>query len=156
MNALVVAGPLMVTIECGHTVEQYKWGYLRTRADRQCYECCAKQDMQIMRDTGRITLYLCKRDDKERRALNVMVGADEDMSIYTRDWWISNWPGTLSLPVSHIDKSEGSGFGGRYPITHAYFRFEGKPWVGRQAGHNNQIIRCWEQGRKKVKSCQSK
>lgn len=78
-----------------------------------CYDCCGKQDGEEMIQKGKTILYL----DTQKGIL-------------------SNWPGTLKIPVSYITKGRHNIARVRYDIA---FMFEGKRWYGTQYGENTQI-----------------
>lgn len=90
-----------------------------------CYECCATDDKTFMRAEGKITLYFVE----PRHG-----GPCSPPRI-------TNWPDTLRFEVFNITRSDGYGFGRRYPIVTGRFRFEGQLWSFRNAG-DNQIARC--------------
>lgn len=91
-----------------------------------CYSCCAEQDKEAMRREGRIVLYLSD-----------VGGADPRGSIRDR-LRVTNWPASLSLPVSAVRHSRNN-FGAQR--TDVWFRFEGQEWHGVNVG-DNQILRC--------------
>lgn len=83
-----------------------------------CYACCGVQDRARMIETGRATLYL----SSDRLPATV-----------------SNWPGTLTFPVTNILYGRHNIAGRRYDV---YFRLEGFWWHGVQYGDNTQIVHC--------------
>ena len=99
-----------IKLDCGHTGAYGTWEDGR----RLCYACCGDMDRQYMRDNGRIILYLA-------------------------DGNVTNWPGTLSLPVMRQRKGRHNMAGVRYDV---WFRFEGESWHGTQYGDFTQIVHC--------------
>jgi hypothetical protein len=82
-----------------------------------CYDCCGKQDEKFMRDNGRITLYLVKRDN---------------------EYFVTNWPGTINIRA-HVRTSWHNIAGKRYD---AWFKHAGANWHGVTYGDNTQICHC--------------
>lgn len=81
---------------------------------RHCFVCCATEDKRVMRETGRHDgLYLSRGPS---------------------GWTVSNWPGSLVLPVCAVHESHGRGFGGEYPRVDAWFHFDGQHWYARSLG----------------------
>jgi hypothetical protein len=110
----------MTKLECGHSESphsEFTTGYgTDINGDKYCYACCADEDRRLMREVGEWTGYL--------------VGGT-----------ITNWPGSLKLPVTHVKHSHGYGFGTHYQVTTGNFNFEGHIWSFRNAG-DMQIARC--------------
>lgn len=86
---------------------------------RHCYACCAERDRQSMRETGRATLYLVKRDD---------------------GWHATNWPGSLDIKL-HAEPRKGYHNMARYRYD-VWFDAFGRSWHGVQYGDNTQILHC--------------
>jgi len=84
-----------------------------------CYECCAIRDRKEMDKTGKAVLYLSMIPDT--------------------DYYVSNWPGTLKLPIHAMSKGRHNIAGVRYDV---WFRFSGCNWHGIQYGDNTQICHC--------------
>lgn len=108
--------------DCGHPESPHSditRGY-GTNADGAtlCYDCCLEQDKENMRTTGKATLYLVARNGK---------------------YFVTNWLGTLSLPVEFVRKSRHNIAGTR---TDVWFAFENKPWHGYGVGTHTQICHC--------------
>ena len=79
-------GTTFTCIECEETKptkpDSVTIGYATVDADpskKVCYECCATLDKAFMRETGRMTLYLNKREDF---------------------WTVGNWPGSMEIRCS--------------------------------------------------------
>jgi hypothetical protein len=101
-----------------------KPGEFLERSPAICYQCCAADDKRHMNETGRIMLYL----DKARG------------SAIAGGYKVSNWPGSLSFPVSYVNVGRHNWARVRYD-----FRFsgpDGEPWRGTQYGDNTQIAHC--------------
>ena len=104
-------------LECGHPESEHSSstrGYGVLNGKRHCYECCAKMDKEQMRKDGKTTLYLSKNR-------------------------ITNWPGSLSIPIKY--QKTGMHNIARTRID-AWFTFEGEEWHGVQYGEWTQIIHC--------------
>jgi hypothetical protein len=107
-------------LDCGHVPSNHDsctTGYGVDRNGRTaCYACCALNDKQSMRDTGRAVLYLVN-DDSE----------------------VTNWPGSLRLHVYHARKGRHNIAGSR---TDVWFQFEGSEWHGTQYGEWSELCHC--------------
>lgn len=91
-------------------------GYALTHeGERICYGCCAEDDRETMRHTGRITLYLNAHE-------------------------VKNWPGTLRLPIIRRTEQRRAQFG--LPRIEVWFMFEGQSWHGVHLGDDNTLVRC--------------
>lgn len=106
-------------LDCGHAESPHSdfttgYGTDPETGKRHCYACCAERDKQRMRDDGRITLYLTDRT-------------------------VTNWPGSLKIPVHHLRKGAHNMARTRYDV---WFSFEGALWHGVQYGENTQICHC--------------
>jgi hypothetical protein len=86
--------------------------------ERVCFECCALEDLQRMREDGKISLYLTKKDNT---------------------WGISNWPGTLKIRVSNVRKGYHNIAQTRYDC---WFVLDNTWWHGVQYGEWTQIVHC--------------
>lgn len=84
-----------------------------------CYACCAKRDSEQAITTGKWVGYLTMKAD---------------------GWTVSNWPGSLVLPVRAHKESRHNIAGKRYDVWFA--GPDGKAWHGVQIGDNTQIARC--------------
>jgi hypothetical protein len=85
-----------------------------------CYACCALRDIEQMKESDRISLYLC--DD-------------------TRPWRVTNWPGTLSIFATGYVTPHGHSWG----LTRRDVWFvdtNGAHWHGVQYGDNTQLVHC--------------
>ena len=90
-----------------------------------CFDCCAIKDKGDMINTCKAVLYLC---DKPNR--------------------VTNWPGTLSFSVGHVNKTRHNIARWRYD-----FHFVGPDnaiWRGTQYGDNTQLARCTRTKLKKL------
>lgn len=102
-------------------------GYaIKGNGHKICYQCCAIIDRQEMIEEGKIVLYHMPADG-------------------SKPWnhgKITNWPGTLSFPVSGSSKSFHN-FAGKDGRTDFWFKGpDGHIWHGYQIGHYNQIAHC--------------
>ena len=99
---------------------------------KHCYECCGRLDEQEMLKTGRATLYL-SYDQEPRRY-------SQTGWFYPKKRRVSNWPGTLSIPLNGGIKIGRHNIAGRR--FDVWFWFKGEEWHGIQYGDNTQIIHC--------------
>ena len=94
-------------------------GYGTNKSGKKiCYTCCAVIDKEQMRHDGKIVLYLVKHNDK---------------------YEITNWPGSLVIPVSYMRIGRHNIAGKRYDV---WFWFEEQLWHGVSYGDNTQICYC--------------
>lgn len=116
--------PVAEVLDCGHPpspTEGPGTGYgLDAAGKKSCYACCAEADKVTMRSTGRITLYLTRRQDGGF-------------------WMISNWPGSLLFKATYFKKGRHNMAGSRYDV---WFNFEGSAWHGVNYGENTQLLHC--------------
>jgi hypothetical protein len=122
--------PVLPTGHCGGT------GYALDASGRKiCYQCCADNDRAEMIASGRITLYLVRRDKPEQ-----LPGPDMQRGMVSR-WYVTNWPATLEFPTVNVhENARGGGFGSQR--TDAYFTGpDGKRWHAVNRG-DSQIARC--------------
>ena len=102
---------------CGGT------GYANVREDgiekRVCYDCCAKRDIASMAADGRAVLYLTKREGKQ---------------------FVTNWPGTLTLPVKHSRPGRHNIAGTRETVW--FTGPDRKQWWGFCYGQWTQLCHC--------------
>ena len=82
-----------------------------------CYQCCAVRDKKQMLSDGEIFLYL----DKEKKI-------------------VTNWPGTLIIPVNQIKYSYHN-MAGKNGRRDFWFMFDWQDWHGFNVG-DSQIARC--------------
>ena len=78
-----------------------------------------------MRETGKATLYLTRRDNVEPKG--------------SYNYWVSNWPGSLQIKCVNSRKGRHNIVRVRYDVD---FKFEGNWWHGTQYGDNTQIVHC--------------
>lgn len=102
---------------------EFTTGYgVDSQGRKFCYECCAEQDREWMREHDKITLYLVENKD-----------------IHPLQMEVTNWPGTLRLLVRGRSSSRHNWAGKRQDV---WFRFEGNMWWGRQYGYHSQLCHC--------------
>ena len=95
-------------------------GYATTPRGKVCYLCCAVRDAKEMTQKGRIVLYLTVNPAGHKQ--------------------VTNWPGTLILPINAYRAGQHNIAGSR---TDIWFQGpDGKPWHGVQYGEWSQILRC--------------
>ena len=89
-----------------------------------CYECCAKRDWDNMKATGKAALYLI-----------------QSVASVVPNWpTLTNWPGTLRIPVKSRRVGRHNFAGSR---TDVWFNGpDGERWHGVQLGDKSQICRC--------------
>ena len=109
------------TADCGHEIPALSPGHscgtgygCDAEGRTFCYECCAAQDRRQMAETGRAVLYLSGRE-------------------------LTNWPGSLRIPVDEIRHGRHNIAGSR---TDCWFRFGGRRWHGVQYGEFTQLAHC--------------
>ena len=81
-----------------------------------CFACCGKADESEMLQTGKATLYISGRT-------------------------VTNWPGTLKLPATHVRTNRHSGGFGSQRKDVWFTGPDGKQWHGINRG-DNDILRC--------------
>ena len=109
-------------LDCGHlpSTSSATAGYGHdAQGKTYCYDCCAKRELDSMRQTGKATLYLTTRSDGKRI--------------------VSDWPGHLSFPVHHETRGHHNIAGTRYDV---WFTVDSRPWHGTQYGDMTQIVHC--------------
>jgi hypothetical protein len=100
--------------------------------NRSCYACCAEADKKYMREHGRITLYM---------TLEKVAVAEwhENIGTKLRKGTITNWPGSLSIPIYQLSKGRHNLAGTRYDV---WFDFEGAAWHGVRYGEDTELCHC--------------
>jgi hypothetical protein len=102
---------------CGGT------GYATYQMDgvekKVCYACCAKRELEYMRDTGRAVLYLT--DGPEGSV-------------------VTDWPGVLRFRVQHKRVGSHNVAGRRVDVW--FVDSDGREWHGVNYGHNSQLCHC--------------
>lgn len=95
-----------------------------------CYDCCAKDDLQYMKDKGKIVLYLSEKKHQDSSATS-----------FSCDYYeVSNWPGSLKFKAYHFNEGEHNWARKRYNV---WFKGpDGFIWYGVQYGDNTQICHC--------------
>jgi hypothetical protein len=121
--------------DCGHKPsphESFTTGY-GTDADGRtyCYDCCADRDRQAMAETGRATLYLTIPNQPAR--------IQPPSWIYQTGITLSNWPGSLAIPIACVKVGAHNVARRRYDV---WFTFNGELWHGTQYGDNTQLCHC--------------
>ena len=96
------------------------------REEIHCYDCCALNDLETMKTTGRITLYLTKHYLTEQKKTYV--------------YQVTNWPGTLKIDCSTWSRGRHNWAGKRIDVwfTDPF----GSKWHGVQYGHDTQLCHC--------------
>lgn len=110
-----------------------------------CYECAAKEDYQYMKDHGKITLYLTFDTTKDLPYPHI---GHPEPTIPQRNGKysklhnikISNWPGSLSFPVTFMRVGRHNITGIRYD---AYMTdLDGNKWHCVRYGDNTELCHC--------------
>lgn len=95
-------------------------GYgINNAGEKVCFACCAIQDIENMKKDGIATLYLTKKD--------------------CLTYEVTNWPGTLRIPVTSERTGRHNIAGKRYDV---WFYVDGQRWHGVTYGDNTQICHC--------------
>lgn len=81
-----------------------------------CFDCCAKEDKENL--------------------LNSKIG--DKFTFYYSDSYISNWPGTLKIPVQYIRNNKHNWYGVKR--VDVWFTFEGLRFWGLHVGSSHQLI----------------
>lgn len=115
----------VVCDSCGKTIvrdpKSCSTGYgADAQGHKHCFECCAANDRKHMSDGKPIALYLTRKQGTNLAEL-------------------TNWPGTLHIPIGHVREGRHNMAGRRYDL---WFTFEGHKWHGTQIGDNTQVCRC--------------
>jgi hypothetical protein len=112
-----------------------------------CYECCGVHDRQTMIDTGHsrnLPLYLgLKKDAPERPRVTIRQWGrtlHNVRPLVASDWEVTNWPGTLRIPVSGISRGEHNIAGSRIDVW--FNGPDGHVWHGVQLGESTQVVHC--------------
>ena len=107
-------------------------GYARDGEGRAvCYACCGLEDQAHIRANDRITLYLVQKADAPTRARGVLSPGD---------WEVTNWPGSLRIPVSYIGRGAHNMARTRLDVN--FTGPDGAQWHGVQYGNNSQVCHC--------------
>lgn len=113
-------------LDCGHEPSPHSGittGYgVDVEGKKYCYDCCARRDREQMLRDGRATMYL----------------VSEALNGYTTHK-MTNWPGSLSLPVYRVKKGHHNIAGTRHDF---WFALAGDTWHGVQYGESTQIAHC--------------
>lgn len=98
---------------------------------KYCFDCCGKWDQENMLKTGYAILYL-SYDQKPGKYLHTGFMCPQNGKL-------SNWPGTLVIPISTIKIGRHNKAGRRFDV---WFTYMGAEWHGVQYGDNTQICHC--------------
>lgn len=96
-------------------------GYGIYKKHKYCYLCCAELDKQRMHETGKIVLYLVKKNDK---------------------FIVTNWAGTLIFKVNTWSRSKGCHNIARIRYDVWFNDHYNDKWHGVSYGENTQILYC--------------
>lgn len=122
-------------LECGHPESphsNFTRGYgTDSDGNRHCYKCCAKHDREQMLKDKRATLYL-----NIHKPAKVSCG---DFGTRVTVAEISNWPGSLKIPVYRMSTGRHNFAGIRYDV---WFKYAGKQWHGVTYGEDTQLCHC--------------
>jgi hypothetical protein len=118
-----------VCADCGEKVihtDSFTTGYgIGPNGEKVCYACCAKRDIADMTARGRAVLYLTVAGD----------------SAAAPQWpVVSNWPGTLRIPVKSRRIGSHNIAGKREDVW--FTGPDGCEWHGVCYGHNTQLCHC--------------
>jgi hypothetical protein len=133
---------LTTILDCGHppsACESFTTGYgIDSDGRKSCYACCAVGDVNLMRETGRNTLYLTHHDDGLGCAMVQRRHSSQRVCALARHWTVSNWTGSLRYAVTSISHSASNWWN----VYRADVRFvgpDGCAWYGRQQGDNDLV-----------------
>lgn len=79
-----------------------------------CYECCAKEDIEFMKEHGRITLYLTLPESLSNDGPRRMARRRRR---YCSPITITNWPGSLVFKASYVDVGSHNFGGQRFDVN---------------------------------------
>lgn len=119
--------PTTIICDCGHEESphsDFTRGYgIDNEGKTVCYACCAKQDLEMMQATGKITLYFTQNSKNSGT--------------------VTNWPGSLKFNA-HGLKHSNHNLAGRNGRTDFWFVVPNDPnfWHGVQIGHDNTMAHC--------------
>jgi hypothetical protein len=133
--------------ECGETkpvLKEAVTGYGIDKDDNKvCYACCGKQDHEHMEKGLPICLYLSGdiRPGQEDRTVGQTQLWNPGMqrTEWVPKWILSNWPGSLEIPIYMVKVGRHNIARVRYDI---WFRFAGHNWHGVMYGNDTQICHC--------------
>lgn len=105
-------------LDCGHAPSEHgphTTGYgVAEDGTRHCYDCCAKQECEAMKATGRAFFYF----DGEN---------------------VTDWSGHLKIPALYVKRGRHNIAGTRLDV---WFIFAGARWHGVRYGDNGTYVRC--------------
>lgn len=121
--------------ECIPEANSMGTGYGLNENDQPiCYACCALIDIKRMSEDGKAVLYLQEiegaREFNAKKLGNAWLKATHK---------ITNWPGTLEIPIYKVKVGNHNMAGKRYDF---WFVFKDQTWHGTQYGDNTQIAHC--------------
>lgn len=109
--------------DCGHPPSahgSHVTGYgVDMEGKTACYDCCAKQERQMMIETGKATLYYTREGD---------------------GWFVVDWPGHLRFKATGNRQSRHNW--GRIRSDFWFVGPDGFIWHGYQIGDWNQLAHC--------------
>jgi hypothetical protein len=117
-------------IDCGHAKPMSGHGCgtgygIRPDNFLSCYECCGGKDAEAMERDGRATLYLVTdRTDSDGR----------------KRYAVTNWPGTLRIPLHGQPRQSWHNMAGRNGRRDVWFAWRGRNWHGVNIG-DSDILR---------------
>ena len=120
---------------CNQTIirpSEYLPGYGTYKGQKLCYACCANMEREDMISTGKAVLYLVSRDE------TILSG--NAAGLVRKTYEVTDWPGNLRFPVSHVRRSVHNLATWRYDFQ--FIGPDGKVWSGVNYGDNTQIARC--------------
>lgn len=103
-----------------------------------CYACCGKKDRERMERGKPMCLYLSRNNKSSGSQAQIW---DRIHHTTTADmvWHITNWPGTLDIPIYLVKIGRHNIAGVRRDV---WFHYAGKDWHGVQYGNNTEIVHC--------------
>lgn len=123
--------------KCKQTItyeSEFTTGYgVNDKGEKVCFACCGKEDEKNMEETGKAMLYLSFNFPRPME-YHKRIG-----TYSVNNGKVTNWPGTLSIPIHTVKVGHHNMAGRRYDV---WFKFRGKEWHGVQYGDNTQIVHC--------------
>ena len=111
--------------------------------NKHCYDCCGETDRRDMAAGKPMCLYLSGSitPGQEDRTVSQTLLWNPGMqrTEWVPKWILSNWPGTINIPIHFVRKGRHNIARVRYDV---WFRFAGRAWHGVQYGNDTQICHC--------------